>query len=211
MTTVADEVLDVEAAHILQVYKRLPLVLVRGAGSRVTDSEGREYIDLLSGIGVASLGHAHAGLARAIAAQAEELLHTSNLFFHPLQGQLAARLSGLSGLPRAFFCNSGTEAVEACLKFARRYWHTAGDPAPHRNRRPRALVSRAHLRLALGHFRCPVPDAVRAAGARRALRGAGRSGRTPPGGNFRDGRRHRRADTRGRRRLAAIRDDGGDA
>ena len=126
MTTAADQVLGVEAAHILQVYKRLPLVLVRGAGARVTDCDGREYIDLLSGIGVVSLGHGHAGLTRAIAAQAEELLHTSNLFFHPLQGQLAARLSRLSGLPRAFFCNSGTEAVEACLKFARRYWHTAG-------------------------------------------------------------------------------------
>ena len=126
MTTVTNEVLGVEAAHILQVYKRLPLVLVRGAGARVTDCDGREYIDLLSGIGVVSLGHGHARLARAIAAQAEELLHTSNLFFHPLQGELAARLARLSGLQRAFFCNSGTEAVEACLKFARRYWHTAG-------------------------------------------------------------------------------------
>lgn len=128
MTTTATAVLDIEAAHILQVYKRLPLVLVRGEGARVTDCDGREYIDLLSGIGVASLGHAHPGLARAIAAQAGELLHTSNLFFHPLQGQLAARLAKLSGLPRAFFCNSGTEAVEACLKFARRYWHAAGSP-----------------------------------------------------------------------------------
>ena len=126
MTVAAGDVLGVEAAHILQVYKRLPVVLVRGAGSRVTDSAGREYIDLLSGIGVASLGHAHAGLAQALAAQATELVHTSNLFFHPLQGELASRLARLSGLPRAFFCNSGAEAVEACLKFARRYWHTAG-------------------------------------------------------------------------------------
>ena len=58
----------------------------------------------------------------------QTLLHTSNLFFHPLQGQLAERLAGLSGLPRAFFCNSGAEAVEACLKFARRYWYTRGEP-----------------------------------------------------------------------------------
>ena len=93
-----------------------------------TTSEGREYLDLLSGIGVASLGHAHPGLARAIADQAQTLIHTSNLFFHPLQGQLAERLAHLSGLPRAFFCNSGTEAVEACLKFARRYWYTRGEP-----------------------------------------------------------------------------------
>ena len=92
------------------------------------DAEGREYLDLLSGIGVASLGHAHPGLARAISDQAQTLLHTSNLFYHPLQGQLAERLAQLSGLPRAFFCNSGTEAVEACLKFARRYWYTRGEP-----------------------------------------------------------------------------------
>ena len=129
MTTVAEEVRSVEAEHILQVYKRLPLVLVRGEGSRVVDADGREYLDLLSGIGVASLGHGHPGLARAIAEQAQELIHTSNLFFHPLQGQVAARLARLSGLPRTFFCNSGTEAVEACLKFARRYWHTKGQTA----------------------------------------------------------------------------------
>ena len=129
MTTFAEEVRSVEAAHVLQVYKRLPVVLVRGAGSRVVDAAGREYVDLLSGIGVAALGHSHPGLARALAEQARELAHTSNLFFHPLQGRLAARLARLSGLPRAFFCNSGTEAVEACLKFARRYWHAAG-PRP---------------------------------------------------------------------------------
>ena len=67
-------------------------------------------------------------LARAIAEQTHTLIHTSNLFYHPLQGQLAERLANLSGLPRAFFCNSGTEAVEACLKFARRYWYTRGEP-----------------------------------------------------------------------------------
>src|SRR6185436_3191870 len=70
--------------------------------------------------------HAHPGLARAVADQAKTLIHTSNLFFHPLQGELAERLSTLSGLPRAFFCNSGAEAVEASLKFARRYWHSQG-------------------------------------------------------------------------------------
>ena len=127
MTTTSKAVQSIEAQHILQVYKRLPIVLVRGEGSRVVDAEGREYIDLLSGIGVAALGHAHPGLARAIGEQAQELLHTSNLFFHVLPGQVAARLASLSGLPRVFFCNSGTEAVEACLKFARRYWHTRGD------------------------------------------------------------------------------------
>src|SRR5207248_10084922 len=91
---------------------------------------GRECLDLLSGIGVAALGHAHPGLSRAVADQAATLIHTSNLFFHPLQGELAERLANLSGLPRAFFCNSGAEAVEACLKFARRYWYTRGEPRP---------------------------------------------------------------------------------
>jgi acetylornithine/N-succinyldiaminopimelate aminotransferase len=128
MTTVMDDVVARESRHVLQTYKRNPVTLVRGQGVRLYDAEGREYIDLLSGIGVAAIGHAHPGLARAIAEQSQTLIHTSNLFFHPLQGQVAERLANLSGLPRAFFCNSGTEAVEACLKFARRYWYTKGEP-----------------------------------------------------------------------------------
>lgn len=126
--TVMDDVIARETRHILQTYKRNPITLVRGEGVRLYDADGREYLDLLSGIGVASLGHAHPALARALADQAETLIHTSNLFYHPLQGQLAERLAQISGLPRAFFCNSGTEAVEACLKFARRYWYTRKEP-----------------------------------------------------------------------------------
>ena len=95
---------------------------------RLFDQSGKAYLDFLSGIGVASLGHAHPILARALAEQAATLLHTSNLYFHPLQGELAARLCAASGFERAFFCNSGTEAMEGCLKFARRYWHTHGAP-----------------------------------------------------------------------------------
>src|SRR4029077_12863757 len=128
MTMVMDDVVARESRHVLQTYKRNAVTLVRGEGVRLYDVDGREYLDLLSGIGVASLGHAHPGLARVIAEQAGTLIHTSNLFYHPYQGQLAERLSRLSGLPRAFFCNSGAEAVEACLKFARRYWHTKGEP-----------------------------------------------------------------------------------
>ena len=127
-TSALEEIQAREARHVLQTYRRNPVTFVRGQGVRLYDSEGREYFDLLSGIGVASLGHAHPGLARAIADQAQQLLHTSNLFFHPLQGQVAEKLSSLSGLPRAFFCNSGAEAVEACLKFARRYWYTRQEP-----------------------------------------------------------------------------------
>ena len=128
MTVVMDDVVARESRFVLQTYKRNPVTLVRGNGVRVYDADGREYLDLLSGIGVAALGHAHPGLAAAITDQAQTLIHTSNLFYHPLQGQVAERLAQLSGLPRAFFCNSGTEAVEACLKFARRYWFTRGEP-----------------------------------------------------------------------------------
>jgi acetylornithine/N-succinyldiaminopimelate aminotransferase len=127
MTTVTD-VISVEKEHVLQIYRRSSVVFERGRGCRLFDAEGRSYLDLLSGIGVAALGHAHPRLAAAIYDQAQQLLHTSNLFFHPLQGELAARLADLSGLPRAFFCNSGTEAVEASLKFARRYWHAQRQP-----------------------------------------------------------------------------------
>ena len=119
---------DLESQHVLQTYRRQPVVFERGEGTRLFDDRGRAYLDFVSGIGVASLGHAHPGLAKALARQASTLIQTSNLYFHPLQGELASRLSALSGLERVFFCNSGTEAVEACLKFARRYWHTRGTP-----------------------------------------------------------------------------------
>jgi acetylornithine aminotransferase/acetylornithine/N-succinyldiaminopimelate aminotransferase len=123
------QVRELESKHVVQTYRRTPIVLVRGKGVHVYDEDGREYLDLLAGIGVGALGHGHEGLANAIAQQAREMIHTSNLFFHPLQGQVAERLARLSGLPRAFFCNSGAEAVEACLKFARRFWHTQGKTA----------------------------------------------------------------------------------
>jgi acetylornithine aminotransferase/acetylornithine/N-succinyldiaminopimelate aminotransferase len=124
----AGDVLDLEARHIVQVYRRAPVVFVRGEGAYLFDVDGRRYLDFISGVGVASLGHAHPGLAEALADQARTLVHCSNLFFHPLQGQVARRLADLSGLPRAFFCNSGTEAVETCLKLARRFWSAEGEP-----------------------------------------------------------------------------------
>jgi len=126
--SVAEDVRTLESRHILQLYRRAPIVLTHGRGAWLFDADGREYLDLISGLGVTSLGHAHPKLAEAIADQARTLLHTSNLYFHPLQGQVAARLAALSGLPRTFFCNSGTEAMEACIKFARRYWYSKGTP-----------------------------------------------------------------------------------
>ncbi|MGD9902694.1 MAG: aspartate aminotransferase family protein [Vicinamibacterales bacterium] len=126
MTTTATDIQALEARHVLQTYTRQPVVFVRGEGCRIEDIDGRRYLDFVSGIGVSVLGHGHPGLSRAVADQAAALLHTSNLYFHPLQGQVAARLAALSGLARVFFCNSGTEAMEACLKFARRHWFTQG-------------------------------------------------------------------------------------
>ncbi|MBA2355571.1 MAG: aspartate aminotransferase family protein [Luteitalea sp.] len=117
-----------EAAHVLQTYTRQPVVFVRGEGVWLEAADGSRYLDMLSGIGVNVLGHAHPALVEALREQVGQLTHTSNLFFHPFQGPLAERLTRASGLPRAFFCNSGTEAVEGCLKFARRFWYTAGTP-----------------------------------------------------------------------------------
>lgn len=124
--TKALEIQAREAEFVLQTYKRQPVVFVKGAGTRLEDIDGRVYLDFISGIGVSVLGHAHPALTAAVAEQASALVHTSNLYYHPLQGQVAARLAALSGLQRSFFCNSGTEAMEACLKFARRYWFTQG-------------------------------------------------------------------------------------
>jgi acetylornithine/N-succinyldiaminopimelate aminotransferase len=128
MLTTSVDPIALDAQHVLQTYRRSAVVFESGAGCRLFSRTGESYLDLISGIGVASLGHAHPALAHAIAEQAASLLHTSNLFHHPLQAELAAELASLSGLPRVFFCNSGAEAVETCLKFARRYWHTIGTP-----------------------------------------------------------------------------------
>ena len=128
MTTVsAPDIRSLESQHVLQTYRRQPVVFERGQGTRLFDDQGKSYLDFVSGIGVVSLGHANPAIAAALADQAATLVQTSNLYFHPLQGDLAARLAARTGLERAFFCNSGTEAVEACLKFARRFWFTRGE------------------------------------------------------------------------------------
>ena len=158
MTSTADEVMARERAHVLQTYRRAPVVFERGNGCRLFDSTGRAYLDFISGIGVSSLGHAHPRLTAAIAAQAGQLLHTSNLYFHPLQSEVAARLAALSGMSRAFFCNSGTEAVEACLKFARRYWHTQRTPRTEVIALERGFHGRTMGALSLtwdDHYRAP--------------------------------------------------------
>ena len=128
LTMTSHDPIALDAQHVLQVYRRAPVVFESGTGCALFTREGTRYLDLISGVGVSSLGYAHPSLARALAEQASTLLHTSNLFHHPLQSELASRLAALSGLPRAFFCNSGAEAVEACLKFARRFWYAEGTP-----------------------------------------------------------------------------------
>jgi acetylornithine aminotransferase len=107
----------------MATYARQAVAFERGAGVWLWDTQGERYLDALSGIAVCGLGHAHPDVARAIAEQAATLVHTSNLYQVPLQAQLAARLTALSGLEQAFFCNSGAEANEAAIKLARKYGH----------------------------------------------------------------------------------------
>lgn len=108
-----------EKAFVLGTYGRTPFHPRAGKGARITDAQGRQYWDLLGGIAVNALGHHHPRLMRVVKDHASSLLHVSNLYYHPAQGILAEKLVRASGLSRAFFCNSGTEANEAALKFAR--------------------------------------------------------------------------------------------
>jgi acetylornithine/N-succinyldiaminopimelate aminotransferase len=110
-----------EAKLLLQTYERNPILFVGGEGVHLIDEQGNRYLDLLSGIGVNALGYAHPAIEEAIAQQSKKLLHISNLFFHTGQAELAARLTAMTGMDRAFFSNSGTEAWEAALKLARLY------------------------------------------------------------------------------------------
>jgi predicted acetylornithine/succinylornithine family transaminase len=114
----------------LQNYARYPIVIASGKGMVVYDENRRRYLDFLSGIGVNALGHAHPRIVKVLRDQAGRLIHSSNLYYNQYQGRLAARLAELSGLDRAFFCNSGAEAMEAALKIARAYG-TRQDPAKH--------------------------------------------------------------------------------
>ena len=119
------------ARSVMPTYARYPLTLTGGSGCRVRDDAGREYLDFISGIAVNTLGHAHPRLAEALCRQAGSMLHCSNLFHIPQQQQLAARLAALSGLHRAFFCNSGAEANEAAIKLARKYFYDRDQPRRH--------------------------------------------------------------------------------
>ena len=112
--------------HLYPNYGSRSVVLERGMGSFVWDSEGRRYTDLYAGIAVSVLGHAHPVLTRAICEQAGKLLHQTNYFLTEPNVRLAERLCSLTGMQCAFFCNSGTEANEAALKLVRRHFYDLG-------------------------------------------------------------------------------------
>lgn len=113
-------------------YRQAPFVLERGRGCEVWDTEGRRYLDFCAGVAVCSLGHAHPRLVAAIANQAARLMHVSNYFFNAENIRLADELCQRSGMDRAFFCNSGTEANEAMLKLARRWFFMKNQPQRYR-------------------------------------------------------------------------------
>ena len=124
-----DQITALERQYLLQTYARYPVVLHRGKGVFLFDIEGKKYLDFVSGIGVNALGHAHPRIVKAIRDQAAKLIHVSNLYYHEYQGPLAEKLCKLSGLNRAFFSNSGTEAIEGSIKLARLAGHRAGGDA----------------------------------------------------------------------------------
>jgi len=117
----AAQIVSMERDHIVHTYKRAPMVLSHGQGVHVWDTEGREYLDFMAGIAVNALGHADPGLAAALADQMGKLVHTSNLYYTVPQTQLAEKLTSRSFADKVFFTNSGTEANEGAIKFARKY------------------------------------------------------------------------------------------
>jgi acetylornithine aminotransferase len=116
--------------HLMNNYSRQPVAFARGEGALLWDTEGKQYLDALAGVAVCGLGHAHPAVTRALCEQAGTLVHTSNIYGIPNQERLAERLCRLSGLERAFFCNSGAEANEAAIKLARLHGHKKGIQAP---------------------------------------------------------------------------------
>ena len=103
-----------------QSYRRFPITLIKGKGTRVYDTEGKEYLDALAGVAVNNVGHCHPKVVKAIKDQAESLIHVSNFYHNVPQSSLAKLLTEVSGLDRVFFCNSGLEANEAALKISRK-------------------------------------------------------------------------------------------
>ena len=116
--------------HLMNTYARQPVAFVRGEGAYLWDEAGKRYLDAVAGVAVNGLGHAHPKLVKAIADQAATLIHSSNLYRVLRQEELADKLCALSGMDRAFFCNSGCEANEAAIKLARLHGHNKGIEVP---------------------------------------------------------------------------------
>jgi acetylornithine/N-succinyldiaminopimelate aminotransferase len=127
--TYTDEIIERERRFLLPTYNRYPIALERGKGVFVYDHEGKRYMDFVAGLGVNALGHAHPRVVKAIREQAVRAIHFSNLYYNEFQGRLAEKLCQLSGLHRAFFSNSGTEAIEGSIKLARLAGHRVGGEA----------------------------------------------------------------------------------
>jgi len=123
------EIQSLEQKYLLHTYARYPLLIERGKGVFVYDGDGKKYLDLVGGLGVNALGHAHPRIVKVVREQVAKAIHLSNLYYNQYQGQLAEKLCKLSGLDRAFFANSGTEAMEGALKLARAAGHQAGADA----------------------------------------------------------------------------------
>ncbi|MCH8567397.1 MAG: aspartate aminotransferase family protein [Balneolales bacterium] len=121
---------EIDNDYHFKTYKRYPVTLTHGLGSRVWDTDGNEYIDALAGIAVNNVGHCHPAVVEAIRAQAGTLIHTSNFFTTEPQVQLAKKLVELGNHQRVFFCNSGTEAIEGALKLVKRYANKTGKKGP---------------------------------------------------------------------------------
>jgi len=126
-----NEIAQLSEQYLMPTYRPLPMAFVEGKGCTVRDADGNEYLDFVAGIAVVGLGHGHPRLARAICEQARRIMHTSNLYLIEPQAQLAQRLCELSFADRAFFCNSGAEAIEAAIKLARK-WATLHLTPEHR-------------------------------------------------------------------------------
>ncbi len=129
---VSEKIIDTADSVIAATYKRPPIVFAKGEGCTLWDTEGRTYADFVSGIAVCNLGHAHPRVAKVLSAQAETLLHVSNLYYTIPQTELAAWLVEQSFADRVFFCNSGAEANEAAIKLARKYFKDKGEDARYR-------------------------------------------------------------------------------
>jgi len=121
-----EEIIELEKRYLLPTYNRYPAGFEKGKGVFLYDFEGKKYLDFVSGLGVNALGHSHPRIVKTIREQAAKVIHISNLYYNEYQGRLAERLCQLSGLDRAFFSNSGTEAIEGSIKLARLAGHRVG-------------------------------------------------------------------------------------